>query len=342
MKLTIALFELEEWEKKAAKEALRGHTLLFFDAPLSEKDVPKLKNATAMVLFIYSKAPASILKQLPKLKLIATMSTGYDHIDIPYCSKHGITVCNVPTYGENTVAEHTFALILALSRKLYPSIKRTHEQHSFETDHFLRGFDLKGKTLGLVGCGNIGKHVARIGIGFEMNVLVYEPHPKPALAKELGFRYVSLPTIFKEANILTLHVPYNPATHHLFNAKRIRTMKLGSYLINTSRGGVVDTSALIEGLQSGKLAGAALDVLEGECEVKEESQVLKRQHKKECDLKTLLQDHLLMKMENVIVTPHNAFNSTEAIERILSTTLANVKSFALGTLQNTVGGVKKQ
>ena len=141
--MNIAFFELEEWQKKELQEKLKSHTLHFFEGALSNGNLPAIKDIDTLGVFIYSKVAREVIDQLPNLKLVITMSTGFDHIDIAYCEQKGIAVCNVPTYGENTVAEHTFALLLALSRKLYPSIKRTHEQQSFETDISLRGFDLK-------------------------------------------------------------------------------------------------------------------------------------------------------------------------------------------------------
>lgn len=276
------------------------------------------------------------LQALPSLKVIATMSTGVDHIDVATCKKRGIVVCNVPTYGENTVAEHTFALILALSRKIYPSIQRTHEQQRFETDTSLRGFDLHGKTLGIIGGGNIGKHVARIGVGFAMRVLVYDLHKDHNIAKEIGFQYVPLSQLVRHSDVITLHVPLIKQTYHLINRKTIAQMKKGVFIVNTARGGIIDTDALVKALREGRVAGVALDVLEEESEVKEEFSLLTKQFKATANLKTILEDHLLMKMNNVIITPHNAFNSQEALQRILDTTLTNIEGFSKGKIINAV------
>ena len=325
--MKIAFFELEDWEEKEAKKTFKSHKLSFFNKSLTKEDLKSIKDTEILVVFIYSKINKSIIDNLPKLKYIVTMSTGYDHIDINYCKKKNISISNIPSYGENTVAEHTFALILALSRKLYPSIQRTHEKHSFETDNTLRGFDLKGKTLGIIGCGNIGKHVARISIGFEMNTLVFDRHPDKKLANKIGFKNTSLNELLKKSDILTLHIPYTKQTHHLINKKTIQKMKNNAIIINTSRGGIIDTHALIKALESKKISGAGLDVIEEECEIKEEREILKEKFKSSCDLRTILENHILMKMDNVIITPHNAFNSHEALQRILSTTFNNIKSF---------------
>jgi D-lactate dehydrogenase len=334
--MNIAFFELEEWQKKELQEKLNGHTLHFFEGALSEGNLPAISQIDVLGVFIYSKVTKSVIDQLPNLKLIATMSTGFDHIDVAYCRQKGIAVCNVPTYGENTVAEHTFALILALSRNLYPSIKRTHEQQSFETDASLRGFDLKGKTFGAIGCGNIGKHAVRMAVGFEMKVLIYNRSKDPEIERMPNVQYTDLDTLLKNSDIVSLAMPYNKSTHHILNKDSIEKMKKGTYIINTSRGALMETHALIQALKSGHIAGAGLDVLEEECEVKEELSVLKDEFKATCDLRVILDNHLLMKMPNVIVTPHNAFNSHEALHRILETTLANIAGYGKGSLQNNV------
>src|SRR3989344_1470023 len=169
---SLAFFELENWEEKIVKQRLAGHKLQFFSRPLSKSNVNKVRNVNGIAVFIYSKVTEALLQKLPKLKFIATMSTGFDHVDLAACRRRGIIVSNVPFYGENTVAEHTFALILALSRRILTAVESTREGN-FELKR-TRGFDLKGKTIGIVGGGHIGMHVARIAAGFEMNVLVYD------------------------------------------------------------------------------------------------------------------------------------------------------------------------
>lgn len=334
--MRIAFFELEAFEKKEAKEKFKKHKLSFSNKELSKKNVESVKNAEIIVVFIYSSVSREIIDKFDNLKCVVTMSTGFDHIDVNYCKKRKIDVVNIPTYGENTVAEHTFSLILALSRKLYPSIKRTHLEHSFETDKTLRGFDLKGKTLGVIGCGNIGKHVARIGVGFEMEVLVYDLTRDKGLERKIGFKYASLDKVLRCSDVISLHLPYNKKTRHLIDAVAIGKMKKGVVLINTARGGIVDTHSLIKGLKSGKINGAGLDVIEEECDIKEEREILKDKFKSECNLHIILENHLLMKMNNVIMTPHNAFNSHEAIRRILDTTFKNISSCISGRVRNMV------
>ncbi len=325
--MKIAFFKVEDWEKKEIKKRLGKHKLVFFDEHLNNKHLPKLKDVDVLGVFVWSKITKNVLDAMPKLKLIATRSTGFDHIDLEECKKRKITVCNVPTYGENTVAEHTFALILALSRKIFQAIQRTHEQESFETDEKLRGFDLKGKTIGIVGLGNIGKHVARIAAGFEMDIIAFDLNKDMKFAKPIGLKYVDMDQLLAKSDIITLHVPDNRYTHHMINDNAIAKMKKGVHIVNTSRGGVIDTDALVHGLKTGKVAGAGLDVLEEEVELKEEVSLLHKEFKDKAHLNKILEEHMLMKMDNVVVTPHNAFNSNEALQRIMDTTIENIIKF---------------
>jgi D-lactate dehydrogenase len=254
-------------------------------------------------------------------------------VDLATCRARGIAVSNVPTYGENTVAEHTFGLILALSRKIHQAYVRT-VRGDFSLAG-LRGFDLKGRTLGVVGTGNIGLHAIRIGRGFGMDVLAYDVREQHLLAEVLGFRYVALDELIARADIVSLHVPHLPATHHLINRERLARMKRGSLLINTARGGVVDTEALLWALDEGILAGAGLDVIEGE-ELIGEERLLLRQGAAPEQLQAAIRGHLLLQRDNVIFTPHIAFNSEEALQRILDTTVENVRAFLDGQPVNLV------
>jgi D-lactate dehydrogenase len=333
-KIKVAFFEIEEWQKEYLKEKLADVELSFFAEPLSTDNIASALDYQIISPFIYSQIDKSILQKLPDLKMIATRSTGFDHIDLALATKNQITVCNVPFYGENTVAEHTFALVLALSRKLVESTERT-RNGDFSLDG-LRGFDLKGKTLGIIGLGHIGLCVARIANGFEMKILAYDLKRDENLAKEIGFEYASLEELLSKSDIITLHAPYNKATHHLINSENINLIKKGSYLINTSRGGLVETGALLQALSDGTLAGVGLDVLEEECFVKEEAQLLSKEFPKTCDLKTALRNHILLKQKNVIITPHNAFDSQEALMRILDTTVLNIKAFIDNKIINNV------
>jgi len=277
---------------------------------------------------------------LPNLKLIATRSTGYDHIDTDYAASKNIVVSNVPTYGENTVAEHTFALILALSRNLHKASARTFVG-DFSLDG-LRGFDLRGKTLGVIGSGHIGLYVIKIANGFGMNVIASDAYPNPSAAGLMNFRYTDLNTLLNQSDIVTLHAPLTAETHHLIGQHNIDQFKRGALLINTSRGGLVDTEALLKGLDEKIFAGAGLDVLEGEEIFSEEKQLLGNPDATNESLKTALRNLSLLRRPNLVITPHIAFDSIEAVERILDTTVANINSFMSGHPQNIVNRSKNK
>ena len=330
----IAFFEIEEWEKPYLKEKLKGHKLYFFDDVLNENNVNKAKDLDIISIFIYSKVNKKILSKLKNLKLISTRSTGFDHIDLKECKKRKIIVSNVPQYGENTVAEHTFALILNLTRKIHKAWERTRRLDFSQTG--LRGVDLRGKTLGVIGSGSIGQHVIRMANGFEMKVIAFDVFKNKKLAKKLNFKYVGFDYLLKNSDIITLHCPYNKHTHHLINKKNINIIKKGALLINTARGALVETDALVNALDKGILGGAGLDVLEEECYIKEDHQVMSKNFPKKCDMKTIIENHILAKKDNVIVTPHNAFNSIEALQRILDTTLENIKGCLKGKVVNKI------
>ncbi len=321
----IAFFEAEEWEKPYIKDRLKGLDIAFFDDILTEANADKISDFDIVSVFIYSNINKKILDKLKSLKLIAARSTGFDHISLKECSKKGIAVCNVPDYGENTVAEHTFALILSLTRKIHKAWDRT--RRLVFSDKGLRGTDLQGKTLGVVGVGGIGKHVIRIAKGFEMNVIAFDVFRNKKLEKEFGFRYVGFDYLLKNSDIITLHCPYNKKTRHLINKNNINKIKKGALLVNTARGALIDTDALVYALDKGILSGAGLDVLEDECYIKEDAQVMSRNSPKKYDMRIILEDHILAKKDNVIITPHNAFNSVEALQRILDTTIDNIKGF---------------
>jgi len=332
----IALFELHEWEEQFLRKRLEpAHVVVAFRSVVEDARLAGLADAEVVSPFIYSRLTAARLAQLPQLKLVVTRSTGFDHIDVAECGRCGVTVCNVPFYGANTVAEHTFALILSLSRKVHESFVRV-RAGNFSLDG-LRGFDLKDKTIGVVGAGHIGLHVIRIARGFGMKVLAFDVHRDNFLAEVLGFEYADLATLLGRSDIISLHAPYNRHTHHLINTGNIRQLKPGAVLINTSRGGLVDTDALWQALDAGILAGAGLDVLEGEEAVLEESALLDDTTNPEL-LRRAIQNHLILKKPNVVFTPHNAFNGQEALERILQTTADNIVAFIAGTPKNTVVG----
>ena len=297
--------------------------------------IPPKDDSDAVSVFVDSAVNKAVMDAFPNLKFIAARSTGYDQIDLAEATKRGIIVSNVPSYGENTVAEFAFGLILSLSRKIYEAADRIKETGNFNVEG-LRGFDLMGKTIGVIGTGHIGRHAIKMAKGFEMNVVAYDPFPNEKLAKELGFTYMSLDELLSQSDIITIHVPYLKETHHLINEAALAKMKKTALLINTARGAIVDTDALVKALNEKRIAGAGLDVLEEEGAIKDELGFLAHGHPKEDDLRVILEDHALMKMPNVIVTPHNAFNTDEALMRILDTTVDNIKAWADGKPVNVV------
>ncbi len=329
----IAFFEASKQEKKFFKKALKGYNVVFYNCAVDELPKSELEKITILSVFIYSRLAKNTLRKMKKLELIATRSTGFDHIDIDAAKKLKIAVSNVPSYGENTVAEHSFALILALSRNLHKAYIRTLREDYSITG--LEGFDLKGKTLGVVGTGHIGLHVIRIAKGFGMNVVAFDMHKNKFISEVLGFSYVGFDELLKQSDIITLHVPYNSSTHHLINRDNISLIKKGAILINTSRGAVVETEAIIEALDKKILAGAGLDVLEGEKLIMEEKQLLYEDKNLE-KLGELVKDHILLSKENVVFTPHIAFYSSEALMRIAQTTAENIIAYINGRKINSV------
>lgn len=331
--MKIQYFSGEEWEEAYVRAKLPSEEITFHTGSVAANPELTDPDATVLCTFIESHIGEEEMKRFPSLKLIATRSTGYDHIDLVAAKAHGIVVANVPFYGEHTVAEFAFALLLALSRRVIDADERVRD--GTFSPKGLRGFDLAGKTIGIVGCGHIGLHAIKMANGFGMKVLGFDVHPDPELARTLNFTYASLPELLAASDIISLHVPYNPHTHHLINSENIHGIKKGAYLINTARGAVVETDALVEALKSGTLTGAALDVLEEEGDLADETAFLSSPHREE-ELKTVLENHYLITHPRVIVTPHVAFNTQEAVERILDTTIENIQQFEAGTPSNVV------
>lgn len=335
-KTKIAFFEVREaWQKKLLADSLPAskYSLTFNPGPLTPANASRYRECDVLSIFIRSKITAAILQKLPQLKFIATNTTGFDHIDLAACKARGVQVSNVPTYGENTVAEHTFALLLAVTRKMVESINRT-RLGNFSREG-LRGFDLKGRTIGVVGTGNIGRHVIRVAHGFEMKILAFDIKPDKALENHYPLKFVTLERLLRESDVVTLHAPYSPHTHHLINAKNIRLMKKGAVLLNTSRGALIETAALLAALKKGALSGAGLDVLEEEGALSGEDALISPQVGRE-DLAVVIQSRQLISLPNVVVTPHNAFNSEEAIHRIFLTTVENIRAWHKGRPVNLV------
>lgn len=327
-------FEMDDWEQSLLLDLYRNDDFIAVREPVDEALAARYAEAEVISCFIYSDLSAAVLEKFTKLKMIATRSTGFDHIDLEYCKKRGITVSNVPFYGENTVAEHVFALLLSLSRHIPEAARRTREgDFSFKG---LEGFDLNRKTMGIIGMGSIGQHVARMAKGFGMDVLAFDMKPDPKLAQTQGFSYVDMKELLRSSDVITLHVPGGAGTSHLLSEAEFALMKDGVVIINTARGSVVDPKALLHALYDGKVRAAGLDVLPEEPLIREEAELLRTQKLQHRELESLVVDHALTHHKNVIVTPHSAFYTKEAVERILITTHDNIAAFADSRPQNTV------
>ncbi len=269
--------------------------------------ISECQEAEIISVFIYTKLTQKVLEKLPNLKFVVTRSVGYDHINLKTAQEKNIKVCNVPDYGSHVIAEHVFALLLSGIRKIGEGEDKVAKEHLFDF-RGLRGIALKGKTMGVVGTGKIGKNVARIAsLGFLMDVIAYDPFPDEDAARENHYRYTTLEKLFGNADIISLHCPLNSQTEHLINQAAIKKMRNGVVLVNTSRGGVVDTEALINGLKTGKISYALLDVLEHEKNIQENSK--------------------LIKMPNVIITPHIAFYADDSMKKMYDEAFTSINQF---------------
>ena len=340
--MSIYFLETEASEVAFYAEALAGQELHHVGR-LSDVG----KDARVVCLFIRTRVDEEFLRTHPDLRLIATRSTGVDHLDIAACRARGVAVCHVPSYGEHTVAEHTFALILTLSRRLR-EITAVMEQQPKISYEATRAFDLRGKTLGVVGAGRIGRHVIEMARAFGMRVLAFDPAAAAASDKAAdGFEYVPLKRLLGESHIVTLHVPLLPNTHHLLNGENLGRCRPGVILVNTARGELIETDALIDALESGQVGAAALDVLEDEDRrdptkvigeqiisrlksVRSSAELQAHESQRIKELQNLMRNKRLLALPNVLFTPHVAFNSAEAIARINTTTAENILAFLDG------------
>lgn len=330
----IAIYDATDQDKDFFSTNLAGHQLAFIEDELDEHNADA--SAEVVSVFVSSKVTSAVVDRLTSLKCLATRSTGYNHCDIDALKRRNAALLTVPTYGEHTVAEYTFGLLLSLSRKLPKAFSAARSGDGEHTA--LEGFDLAEKTLGIIGAGRIGQNVARIANGFSMNVIAYDPMPKEDVASQIGFSYVPLDKLLAEADIVTIHVPLTNDNSHLINNEKLQAMKQGCVLINTARGELVDTKALIESLTSGHLAGAALDVIEGEelIDSDEELALLRSNKLDPSALTHSLEINVLKTMPNVLITSHNAFNTKEAVGRINQTTANNITAFLAGNPVNEV------
>ncbi len=322
-------------EDLIATQPIPNSEIIFFSKGLnntSKTDLEPYLSAEVISCFTHSEIlDNKKLNLFPQLKLIATRSTGFNHIDLNYCRKHKITVVNVPAYGASTVAEFAFGLLIALSRKIILA-KNDMAQNMIDNRYYM-GFDLSGKTIGIIGTGSIGRQMIQIAQGFDMKIIAYDPYPNPKLK---DFYVDSLADLYAQSDIISLHIPSTKKNHHLIDKKAFQKMKKGVILINTARGDLIDTQALYEALKSEIVAGAGLDVLENEDFLFHDDIALAPHAQNTDFLLDSAMNLKLLQFKNVIATPHIAFNSIDAINRINKTTIENIKAFLSRKPINTV------
>lgn len=331
----IAFFEVSADEQPMLQERLPQHpqwSATYAPEPLTAATVRRAQGADVLSVFTSSRVSAEVFASLPGVQLVALRCTGFDNVDLAAAARHAAGVCNVPFYGENTVAEYAFGLMIALMRRFPETWRRTARADFSRTG--LIGHDLQGRTAGVIGTGHIGRRFAGYAHALGMRVLAYDPHPDQQLADAVV--YLALEDLLPQADVISIHVPYTAQTHHLLNGERLALLKPGAMIVNTARGGVMDTRALARCLRQGRIGGLALDTTEGE-EV-----WLAAQEQGVAGFSGDMLGSAIITLElqlgpNVILTPHNAFNSVEALARIIDTTLENIAAWLNRTPQNLVG-----
>lgn len=320
--MLVTVFSTKPYDRhflEAANNA-SGHRLSYLEARLSVETVSLAQGAGAVCAFVNDEVNAEVLGRLASMgvKLVALRAAGFNNVDLEAARREGITVARVPAYSPHAVAEHTIALILTLNRKTHRAYNRVREGN-FALEGLL-GFDLAGKTAGVVGTGKIGEVVCRILAGFGCTVLAYDPQLNAA-CKQMGVHYVPLDELLSRSDIVSLHCPLTPATHHLIDAESLTRMKRGVMLINTSRGAVIDTRAVLRGLKDGTVGHLGLDVYEEEADLFFED----LSHR-------FIGDDVfarLLTFPNVLITGHQAFFTEEALSNIANTTIGNITAFGL-------------
>jgi D-lactate dehydrogenase len=305
----------------------RSHELTFLDPYLNAPTAALARGFPAVSVFVNDRVDEATIETLAGggTRLIALRSAGFNNVDLEAASRRGVAVVRVPEYSPYAVAEHTVGLMLSLNRKINRAYNRVREGN-FELDGLL-GFDVHGRTIGIVGTGRIGRAVARIMAGFGCRVVAYDPVPNPD-CRATGVEYLSLDDLYAQADIVTLHCPLTPATHHLIDADAVGKMKPGVMLVNTGRGGLVDTPAVIAGLKAGRIGYLGLDVYEEESDL----------FFKDLSNRVLTDDVFarLLTFPNVLVTGHQAFFTREAMTEIARVTVENIQAFEQGRLVNAV------
>lgn len=330
----IVVYDATVNERKAFLVFEKDHQVEYIEGPLSLENI--VTDADIVSVFVSSKMTAKTIGRFARLRLIAARSTGYNNIDVKTAQKHGVAIASVPNYGEYTVTEYTFALILMINRKLRDAINQV--QTEVINSDLIHGNDLHGKTLGVIGAGRIGRHVARVGKAFGMKVSIYDPYVNETVVEKMGCHKCSLNDLLVESDVITLHTPLTTSNKHLLGKAQFDQMKPSAILINTARGELVDTKQLVKALKNNKLAAAGLDVLEDErlLDLEEEETLLTDGRPTNISLEHALEISILKTMPNVVITSHNAYNTVEAIGRINDTTVDNIKAFLSGKPVNIV------
>lgn len=321
--MKVAVFSTKPFDRMFLERfnTFYSHTLVFFEQRLVESSAPLAIGFEAVCVFVNDELDSKVLEELCTngTRLIALRSAGFNNVDIAAAERLGLTVVRVPEYSPYAVAEHTIALIMALNRKVCRAHSRVRDGN-FSLEGLL-GFELHGLTAGIVGTGRIGKIVARILNGFGCALLACDPYPDSE-CESFGVRYVSFEQLCSDSDLITLHCPLMPETYHMINAEAISRLKPGVMLVNTSRGALVDTRAVIEALKAGKISYLGLDVYEEEADLFFKD--LSNQ---------IIQDDVLARLltfPNVIITGHQAFFTKHALENIAETTLVNITDFEKG------------
>ena len=322
MTINVAFFSTQKYDREYFDQTVQGQPIKirYFDSPLNEQTAKLANDCDVVCVFVNDEVHASVVEILADagVKLVALRCAGFNNVDMDACAQHGIRVVRVPEYSPHSVAEHTFGLVLTLNRKIHKAFNRVREGN-FALDGLL-GFDLHGKSIGVIGCGKIGSQVAKIAKGFSMDVLLVDPNPNPELEQYGDF--TDLKAALEESDVVTLHCPLNDSTFHMIDDDSLDRMKVGAMLVNTSRGGLVDTAAVIRRLKSGQLGSLAIDVYE------EEADMFFRDRSA-----TVLKDDVfarLLTFPNVLITGHQAFFTHEALTEIAQTTVASILAHADG------------
>ena len=327
--MKIAFFSAKHYEREFFDLAcqVKGLDIVYFEEKLSQKTVAMTAGFAAVCVFVNDELDVTCIKHLVQkgVSLIALRCAGFNNVDLEAAKNCGIEVVRVPAYSPHAVAEHAMALLLTLNRKTHKAYNRVREAN-FSLDGLL-GFDLYGKTVAVIGVGKIGRCMITILKGFGCRVLAYDIVEDADYAKQQGFAYVSLDEIYQQADIISLHCPLTPKTKHLIDAASIALMKKGVYLINTGRGALIDSSALVSNLKARQLGGVALDVYE------QESEVFFEDHSQD-----IIEDDTLMRLitfPNVIITSHQGFFTHEALSNIAEVTIKNIHDiFSKGVSEN--------